>query len=129
MDIIREIYRLPNYLYSVDVPPYWVILGGQGCKKAQRYNEIDIQILIKKHDDFCNLFSKEILSDEEKKSLAVLAQKINQRSDVRLEKYYTREQQEAFIKQLPPTEKKKIEKQVNMYKLAREYYNDYVYHR
>ena len=47
MDIIKEIYRLPNYLYAIDVPPYWIILGRAGCKKAEQYDRIEIEILKK----------------------------------------------------------------------------------
>ena len=52
MDIITEIYRLPNYLYAIDIPPYWIILGGAGCKKAEQYDRIEIEILIKNMMNF-----------------------------------------------------------------------------
>lgn len=47
MDIITEINRLPNYLYAIDIPPYWIILGGEGCKKAEQYDRIEFERLIK----------------------------------------------------------------------------------
>ena len=46
MDIITEINRLPNYLYAIDIPPYWIILGGEGCKKAEQYDRIEFERLI-----------------------------------------------------------------------------------
>ena len=126
MDIITEIYRLPNYLYAIDIPPYWIILGGAGCKKAEQYDRIEIEILIKKHDEFLKIFSQETMSDEDKKTVALLAQTISSRCDTRLIQYYTRNQQDEFIKQLPQSEKEKIEKQITLYKQAREFYRDYV---
>ena len=46
------------------------------------------------------------------------------RCDTRLIQYYTRNQQDEFIKQLPQSEKGKIEKQITLYKQAREFYRE-----
>ena len=72
------------------------------------------------------IFSQETMSDEDKKTVALLAQTIISRCDTRLIQYYTRNQQDEFIKQLPQSEKEKIEKQITLYKQAREFYRDYV---
>ena len=66
------------------------------------------------------------MSDEDKKTVALLSKKIRSMCDVRLIQYYTRNQQDEFIKQLPQSEKEKIEKQITLYKQAREFYRDYV---
>lgn len=126
MDIITEINRLPNYLYAIDIPPYWIILGGEGCKKAEQYDRIEFERLIKKHDNYLKIFNQETMSDEDKKTVALLSKKIRSMCDVRLIQYYTRNQQDEFIKQLPQSEKEKIEKQITLYKQAREFYRDYV---
>ena len=109
MDIITEINRLPNYLYAIDIPPYWIILGGEGCKKAEQYDRIEFERLIKKHDNYLKIFNQETMSDEDKKTVALLSKKIRSMCDVRLIQ-----------------EKEKIEKQITLYKQAREFYRDYV---
>ena len=126
MEIIKEIYRLPNFLYAIDSYPFWVILGKDDCQRVESFDEIEIQMLIKKLDDYCKLYSKENLSDNDKKVLGNMASIIHQRCDMRLRKYYSKDQQDTLIQNLPQSDKDKIKKQITMYKQAREYYRDFV---
>ena len=75
--------------------------------------------------NYLKIFNQETMSDEDKKTVALLSKKIRSMCDVRLIQYYTRNQQDEFIKQLPQSEKEKIEKQITLYKQAREFYRDY----
>ena len=60
--------------------------------------------------NYLKIFNQETMSDEDKKTVALLSKKIRSMCDVRLIQYYTRNQQDEFIKQLPQYKKKKIEK-------------------
>lgn len=123
MDIIKEINKLPNYIYAIDVTPYRIILGGLGSKRGiyDENEDNSNSYLIEYHDELCTLFKDDIFSEENKQRVAYIYNRILTRCyEQRLKKEYSREEQDSFLKQLPKIEKSKIEKQILMYKQARE---------
>ena len=126
MDIIKELYRLPHYIYRIDIPPKWLILGGFAYKKGIYGGETTIPDLIDYHERFTELFQNEELSDEDKKQASGLQEKIKSRCfENCIKDSFTQKQQDELIQQLPQKEKDIIEKQIKMYKQARNYYNEY----
>lgn len=127
MDIIREIFSLPNYYYEFSDPPTFAILGGHSCRKVDQYDGVTICIARRWFTKMNILFEKDNMEVEDKKVIAQLASKIGNNCNERMESLYTRQQQEDFINSLSQEAKSEIEQQIKRYKTAREYYQLYVH--
>lgn len=124
MDIIKEIKRLPNYLYALDTTPYWVILGGNGSIRGiyNQHADYSCSYLIEYHDELYNLFQDKNQFADNKQRVSYIQNRILTRCyEQRLKKRFTIEEQDNFLRQLPQVEKYRIEKQILMYKQAREF--------
>lgn len=127
MDLIKEINSLPNYYYEFDSQPYYAILGGRSCKKVERYDRITIAKVRRWFDEMNRLYAKENLEIEDKQAIAKNASKIGNNCDERLNTYFTQQQQKDFISSLSEEDRNKLEQQISRYKMAREYYSQYVH--
>lgn len=125
-EIIKEIKKLPNFLYVYYDPigvKHKIILGGETCKKKEVYTELDL--LEKYNDHMWDIYTKEILEQNDKHALVQDMKHIHNGCDYRTEKYYTLSQQEAYLNKLDNGRLEKIYSQIEMYKLARSLYKDY----
>lgn len=127
MDLIKEINSLPNYYYEFDSAPYFAILGGRSCKKVERYDRITIAKVRRWFDEMNRLYAKENLEIEDKQAIAKNASKIGNNCDERLNTYFTQQQQKDFISSLSEEDRNELEQQISRYKMAREYYSQYVH--
>lgn len=127
MDLIKEINSLPNYYYEFDNPPYFAILGGHSCKKVEHYDKITIAKVQRWFDEMNKSFDKESLDIEDKKVIAKNASKIGNNCVERLNTYFTQQQQKDFISSLTEEDRNELEQQISRYKMAREYYSQYVH--
>ena len=128
-EIIKEINRLPNYLYEycADDGIHRVILGGHSCQKKDQYD--NLSFCARYLRDMTELYQKENLTDEDKASMAKQMKRIMNQCDYRHSELYSLEQQEKYLSKLDTESIQEISKQVLMYKTAREYYRDYVYNK
>lgn len=129
MDIIKEINRLPNYIYELNTSPYWMVFGGHSCPTETQYNSGLFQRAIDEYAKLCTLYYKEEKDDKDKKEIARLARRISGLCEFRIESCHSLKQQSEFINQLSSEEKNEIIKQIEMYKTAREYYRDYIHNK
>ncbi|WP_313584965.1 hypothetical protein [Lacrimispora sp.] len=120
MDIWAELNKLPYYLYVFDERA--MILGGHSSLPHMvQYGRIhnlweDIKALYKSHE----------LSDEEKSLYARNVQKMARGCGQR---DLTRIKIKEKVDSLNEKEKEDIKWQIEMYKLGREFYRDYVHNR
>lgn len=120
MDIFKEIYRLPYYLYVFDERE--MIIGGQSCPP----NETPFNRIFGLWKDIKTLYQKCDLSDEEKILYAKYVQKMARWS---ARKALSKSELEEKISSLNEKEQEDIKWQIEMYKLGRELYRDYVYNK
>ncbi len=120
MDIFKEIYRLPYYLYVFDERA--LILGGHSCPPHMvRYDRVhglweEIETLYKSHK----------LSDEEK---ALYAKNVQKMASWCGQRDLNRIKVKEIMDSLNEKEQEDIKWQIDMYKLGRELYRDYVHNK
>ena len=126
-EIIKEINKLPSYLYEYcdDVGIHRVILGGQSCQKKDEYDNLDFSVRYLRNME--ELYQKEILTDEDKVSIAKYMKRIMNQCNYRHSELYSLEQQEVYLSKLNVNSLEEISEQLQMYKTAREYYAEYIY--
>ena len=120
MDIFKEIYRLPHYLYVFDERE--MIIGGQSSPP----NETPFNRIFGLWEDIKTLYQKCNLSDEEKILYAKHVQKMARWS---ARKTLSKSELEEKISSLNEKEQEDIKWQIEMYKLGRELYRDYVHNK
>lgn len=126
-EIIKEINRLPNYLYEycADDGIHRVILGGHSCQKKDHFDNLSVCARYLK--DMTELYQKENLTDEEKAYIAKQMKRIMNQCDYRHSELYSLEQQKEYLSNLDAESLEEISEQILMYKKAREYHAEYVY--
>ena len=128
MDFRKEIWgrSLPNFGYVIDMDNgscCVVVLGGQGTKKSERVEFRES--ICHRNTQMQQIYHQDALSDEDKKQLVILMQKMYALCDTRKEGLYTWPEQEAFIDGLSVTEKAQLADQINMLNACRKFYPDY----
>ena len=130
MDFKKEIWgkSLPNFGYVIEMDNgncCVVVLGGQSSEKTEEYAFRDS--IYHRNIQMQKIYHKEVLSDDDKKELAVLMQKMYSICDARKEGLYTWEEQSAFIETLSKTGKMQLEDQIQMLNVCREFYREFIY--
>ena len=118
MDVFAEVYRLPYYLYVFEERV--MIIGGQTSPP----NEAPFNRVFGLWEDIKTLYQKGDLSDEEKVLYAKYVQKMARWS---ARKSLSKSELEEKISSLNKKEQEDIKWQIEMYKLGREFYRDYVH--
>ena len=130
MDFIKELWdkSLPNFGYVIDMDnggQCVIVLGGQSIPKAENIQFRDT--ICRRNEQMQRIYCQKSLSDEDKRELAKLMEKMFNVCDARKEGIYTREEQAAFIDKLSLREKAQLELQIQMLKDCRFFYRDYVF--
>lgn len=130
MDFIKEIWglSLPNFGYVIERDNgklSFVVLGGQSIEKTTEYRFLSRMIDI--NTNMQAIYSQDVLTEEDKIELAKLMKKMFIVCDSRIEGFYTKSEQEAFINTLSSTEKAQLEYQINMLKDCRKFHAKYIY--
>ena len=128
MDFKKEIWgrSLPNFGYVIDRDNGGycvVVLGGQTTKKAE--NIEFRQTICHRNEQMQEIYHKDALSDDDKKQLVTLLQKMYTLCDTRTEGMYTWNEQETFINGLSEMEKAQLADQIQMHNACRYFYRDY----
>ena len=130
MDFMKEIWdrSLPNFGYVIEADngnQYVVVLGGQTAKKGDtRYLR---EPICRRNEQMQSLYNQDVLSDDHKRELAQLMDKMFGICECRQEGIYTREEQAAFIEKLSVKEKEQLAHQIQMLKDCRCFYRDYIF--
>lgn len=125
-EIIKEINRLPNYLYEYcdNNGIHRVILGGHSCQKRDEH--INLSFCARYFEEMQKLYQKDNLTDEEKTTLAKQMKRIMNQCDYRHSELYTLEEQENYLSKLDSESLAEINEQIKMYKTAREYHREFL---
>lgn len=126
-EIIKGINRLPNYLYLFcgDDGIHRVILGGYSCRLQDEYT--DLNYCERYFSEMQEKYERDNLTENEKIRIATCMHKIQSACDYRHSKLDSIKQQEEYLSNLDAEQLKEIYDQVQMYKVAREYYRDYIH--
>ena len=130
MDFMKEIWdrSLPNFGYVIEADngnQYVVVLGGQTAKKGDtRYLR---EPICRRNEQMQSLYNQDVLSDDHKRELAQLMDKMFGICECRQEGIYTREEQATFIEKLSVSEKEQLAHQIQMLKDCRGFYRDYIF--
>lgn len=130
MDFIKEIWdkNLPNFGYVIEADNgqlHVIILGEPFVPKG------DVRSLresiLRRSDQMQQLYKQKPLSDDYKKELAHLMDKMHALCRYREEGLFTKAEQAAFIDSLSESEKAQLEYQIQMHKDCRYFYRDYIF--
>ena len=125
--IIKELNNFNNlpYCFNSNGKPIFAILGEHNCKKISEYTEADKRYfcnLIFKIEDMSN---KETITNEDKKYIGIMANKIRNTCVYRLSSIYTLEQQRDYLSQFDNNSLNNLYCQIEMYKIAFKHYNEF----
>lgn len=118
MDIYKEIINLPQFYYWMG--DRYMIIGGHSTVEAPASTD-RLHFL---WEQIKELYEKENLTDDEKKEYAQLVKKMMNFCEAGI---VNREELRKKINSLSEREKKDVQWQVEMYKLGREYYREYIF--
>lgn len=130
MDLMKEIWdkNLPNFGYVIEADngdQYVVVLGEPFVPKG------DVRSLresiVRRSKQMQQLYRQEPLSEDCKRELAKLMDKMHLLCRCREEGLFTKAEQAAFIDSLSESEKAQLEYQIQMHKDCRFFYRDYVF--
>lgn len=127
LEIIKEIDKLPNFLYEycADDGMHMVILGGHSCKKKDHHD--NLSICARYLSDMISLYQEEVLTDDDKTNIAKLMKRIMNQCDYRYSGIYSLKEQEEYLRKLDVESLREISDQIEMYKTARKYHAEYIY--
>lgn len=126
-NIILELegfFNLP-YFFEFDGKLHPAILGNKSCKLKDGYNTHDIETLDSIQREIIKLYEKGNLIREEKIALALKFEEIRRHCEYKISSLSTLEQQEEYLKQFDDTALTQIYEQIEMYKIAFGYYQEY----
>ena len=128
MELIKEIWErnLPNFGYVIEMDNgkrSVFVLGGQTSRCCGSYESVDFIFDVNEQMEL--LYEQTVLSDEDKKKLAMLMKRMQSLCESRREGLCTKEEQAAFIEKLSAGEQSQLEKQLQMYKDCRGFYSQY----
>lgn len=121
---LKNFYNLPYFFESHEV-----ILGDKSCIFRDEYICEEMEYFNKAQNKMLDLYEKEYLSDTEKKELGDRMDKLISQCKYRHSSFKNLKDQELYLTQFSPDILEKIFNQINMYKTALRYYQEYSFNR
>ena len=121
---LKDFFNLP-YFFESNGTPLVVILGDKSCKLKDIYDNHDIQTLDSIQREIIKLYEKNNLTREEKIALALKFDEIIRHCEYKISSLSTLEKQEEYLKQFNNNALSQIYEQIEMYKTAFGYYQEY----